>query len=330
MIGTFCSIYSPGRLGKEVVAYKNIYPSGIAFVLVRAGKSNLVQKIFEGWRSEEESVISEVFVFAKYLEQEYLDEDTVKYIYNQKLQEPNVDVFLRQCYLILLKINEIEDIFETLDFPQDEELHFWLTLKTTYVDHTQLPDYLQSDNTLYTHMSLHTLQNEAPETTGYIEDIYLQRYDNVLHKLSKRYEINHELPLLMVILRECGCIRTFEDIEMNLRCVGQLGGLIYQENPIVGTILLRLGDCHDGMLVEQVGQLLVRSNVIEKLLSDRKLKCQLEEVGLSKDEELIRQVYDKMTFEFFRLELHKQFKRFATSLMENTFVGYVSIHTSQF
>lgn len=74
-----------------------------------------------------------MYEFLAWAEREHFTPAEIKQCYEGKLNGPRLDPIMKQLYLLVLGISEIEYLFENTEFERDTDLSLWLSLKTCHV-----------------------------------------------------------------------------------------------------------------------------------------------------------------------------------------------------
>ncbi|CAK84757.1 unnamed protein product (macronuclear) [Paramecium tetraurelia] len=237
-------------------SYQNVqtFKAGILFLLMRCGQLKQAKSI--------------IFQFAKHQKYQLffeLLEDRIETNQQkiQKLDQFCDDDLFEQCYLIAFDSGSVSQVFENQHFPQDQDLFFWMTLKTTHIT-----NQIGSDN-----WTLSDLQEAIPREIGFKMDIHLQRYEEILkniYKTSASLVSKLEYFTLFFIMQSLLEIQNESTItEMNLILNGILGQ-VFEKYPDIGGLLIILTEPDLQQAINKIQTEMMKYKYGVELFQDKK------------------------------------------------------------
>ncbi|CAD8074375.1 unnamed protein product [Paramecium primaurelia] len=268
------------------------YPSGILFLLMRCGQLKQAKSI--------------MFQFIKNLKYQLffeLLEDRIQTNQQkiQKLDQFCDDDLFEQCYLIAFDSGSVSQVFENQHFTQDQDLFFWMTLKTTHIVNKNGCD----------NWTLQDLQDAIPRDIGFKMDIHLQRYQEVLKEIYKTQNSlvsKLEYFTLFFIIQSLLEIQNENTIiEMNQILNGILGQ-VFEKYPDIGGLLIILTEPDLSQAIDKIQAEMMKYKYGVEVFQDKKFFENFE--NMFGDNQRTQDFIESIVQEQFQqnlLEYHKDF-----------------------
>ncbi|CAD8125688.1 unnamed protein product [Paramecium sonneborni] len=298
-------------LAKELTIQKidQYYPSGILFLLMRCGQLKQAKQI--------------LFQFGKHQKYqlffELLENKTqTNYQKIQKLDQFSVDDLFEQCYLIAFDSGSVKEVFENKHFVQDQDLFFWITLKTTHIQ----------NNHGCENWTLNDLQDAIPRNIGYRMDILLQRYEEVLkeiYKSSASLVSKLEYFTLFFIIQSLIKIQnddTYTDMDLILN--GILGQ-VFEKYPDIGGLLIILTEPDLSQAIDKIQAEMMKYKYSADVFQNKKLFENFE--NMFGDNQRTQDFIESIVQEQFQQNLLEQHRDFIENIIKgNNINELLSIH----
>ncbi|CAD8178947.1 unnamed protein product [Paramecium octaurelia] len=276
----------------NIQSVSTYYPSGILFLLMRCGQIQQAKSI--------------MFQFAKHQKYQLFfelleDRTETNQQKIQKLDQFCDDELFEQCYLIAFDSGSVSQVFENQHFPQDQDLFFWMTLKTTHITNQN-----GSDN-----WTLSDLQEAIPRDIGFKMDIHLQRYEEILkfiYKTSASLVSKLEYFTLFFIVQSLLEIQDESTmVEMNLILNGILGQ-VFEKYPDIGGLLIILTEPDLQQAINKIQAEMMKYKYGVELFQDKKFFENFENMfgENQKTQDFIESIVQEQ-FQQNLLEYHKDF-----------------------
>ncbi|CAD8104007.1 unnamed protein product [Paramecium primaurelia] len=278
--------------GLNIQRIGQYYPSGILFLLMRCGQLKQAKSI--------------MFQFAKHQKYQLFFEllENRNQTNHQKIKMLDQfcdDDLFEQCYLIAFDSGSVSQVFENQHFPQDQDLFFWMTLKTTHILNED-----EGDN-----WTLYDLQDAIPRNIGYKMDILLQRYEEVLKEIyNSSASLVSKLEyftLFFIVQSLLGIQNESTILELNLILNGILGQ-VFEKYPDIGGLLIILTEPNLSQAIDKIQAEMIKYKYGVEVFQNKKFFENFE--NMFGDNQRTQDFIESIVQEQFQqnlLEYHKDF-----------------------